>query len=232
MGRHVLFATFAVLAIVPGWHPAAAMAEAGGDWVSYRDAYRAMVVFEKYGGPKSLLLQHLQVLPSTPGLDATGVQVMVLGKTSQGRFPLDATLRTVFPLTRAAYDDNAVLQLSRPLGPFTVRPQVSIALRPDNLYDSETLRHACQQALDYARQLALFGSRHCAGVRFVFDKGSAAAPVTLRGAADMRLPAAPAAPFPGDVDAGFPVVTYRFTGTARVQLGTASVPLAITPLFD
>ena len=26
-----------------------------GDWVSYRDAYRAMVVFEKYGRPKHLI---------------------------------------------------------------------------------------------------------------------------------------------------------------------------------
>ena len=130
----------------------------GGDWVAYRDAYRAMVVFEKYGGPKSLLQQHLQVVPRNAGADGAGVQLMVLGKTSQGHFPLDATLRTVFPLARAAYDENATLQLSRPLGPFTVRPQVSLTLRPDNLYDSEELRRGCDQALAYARQLALIGA--------------------------------------------------------------------------
>lgn len=230
MGLRILSATFAVLALVPGWQ--SALAQTGGDWVSYRDAYRSMVVFEKYGGPKSLLQQHLQVLPRTPGVDANGVQLMVAGKTSQGRFPLDPTLRTVFPLTRAAYDDNAVLQLSRPLGPFSVRPQVSLALRPDNLYDSEELRHGCEQALAYARQLALFGARRCAGVRFVFDKASPAAPVVLRGATAAQLPAAPGAPFAGDIDATFPVVTYRFSSAERVQLGTASVPLAITPVFD
>ena len=225
-----LSAAFAILALVPGWH--AAMAQASGDWVSYRDAYRSMVVFEKYGGPKSLLQQHLQVLPRTPAMEAGGVQLLVVGKTSQGRFPLDATLRTVFPLARAAYDDNATLQLSRPLGRFTVRPQVSIALRPDNLYDSEELRHGCEQALAYARQLALFGARRCVGVRFVFDKGSPAAPVTLRGSTAASLPSAPGAPFPGDGDATFPVVTYRFAGPERTQLSTASMPLAITPLFD
>ena len=198
-----------------------------GDWVAYRDAYRAMVVFEKYGGPKSLLQQQLQVLPRTPVLDSAGLQLMVQGKTSQGHFPLDATLRTVFPLARAAWDDNATLQLNRPLGAFTVRPQVSLTLRPDNQYGSEELRRGCDQALAYARQLALFGARSCVGVRFVFSKGSATTPVLVAGA---RLPSAPGAPFAGDGDASFPVVTYRFA--QPVQLVTASMPLAITPLFD
>lgn len=206
--------------------PAGAQA---GDWVAYRDAYRAMVVFEKYGGPKSLLQQQLQVVPRTPVLDTAGLQLMVQGKTSQGRFPLDATLRTVFPLARAAYDENATLELNRALGAFSVRPQVSLTLRPDNTYDSEELRRGCDQALAYARQLALFGARSCVGVRFVFSKGSAAAPVQVAGA---RLPAVPGVPFAGDGDTSFPVVTYRFAGAERMQLVTASMPLAIAPLFD
>ena len=230
MKRRLFSLSLAVLALAPGLH--AAVAAPGDDWASYRDAYRAMVVFEKYGGPKTLLQQQLQVLPRTPGVDATGVYLLFASKTSQGRFPLDATLRTVFPLARAPYDDNAMLQLSRPLGPFTVRPQVSLALRPDNLYDSEELRTGCEQALAYARQQALFGARRCTGVRFVFGKGSAATPVTLRAGVETRLPAVPGAPFAGDGDATFPVVTYRFTDAGHVQLGTASVPLAITPLFD
>ena len=220
-----LFALFVALAVAPCL-PARAQ---GGDWAAYRDAYRAMVAFEKYGGPKSLLQQQLQVLPRHPVADAAGVQLMVVGKASQGNFPLDATLRTVFPLARAAYDENATLQLTRPLGPFTVRAQVSLLLRPDNLYDSEALRRGCDQALAYARQLALFGARKCVGVGFVFGKGSAAAPVMVAGA---PLASAQSVPFAGDGDAGFPVVTYRFAGADRVQLVTASMPLAITPLFD
>ena len=209
--------------------PCASARAQAGDWVAYRDAYRAMVVFEKYGGPKSLLQQQLQVVPRTPVLDTAGLQLMVQGKASQGRFPLDATLRTVFPLARAAYDENATLELNRALGAFSVRPQVSLTLRPDNTYDSEELRRGCDQALAYARQLALFGARSCVGVRFVFSKGSAAAPVQVAGA---RLPAVPGVPFAGDGDTNFPVVTYRFAGAERVQLVTASMPLAIAPLFD
>ena len=30
-----------------------------GQWVSYRDAYRAMVIFEKYGKAKHLIQNHL-----------------------------------------------------------------------------------------------------------------------------------------------------------------------------
>lgn len=225
MRLRLLSATLAALVCLP------AMAAPDGDWVAYRDAYRAMVVFEKYGGPKSLLQQHLQVFPHRPGVDASGAQLLVLGKTSQGNYPLDPTLRTLFPLTRAAYDENAALQLSRALGPFSVRPQVSLALRPDNLYDSEDLRQGCKQALAYARQMTLFGASRCVGVRFVFSKDSPAAPVVVRSGAEARLAAVPGAPFAGDGDATFPVVTYRFSGSQRVQLGTASAPLAITPLF-
>lgn len=231
MTRHRLVTLLAVVACLPGGR---AVAQAGGDWVAYRDAYRAMVVFEKYGGPKSLLQQQLQVRPRTPASSLGGVELLVSGKTTQGHFPLDATLRTVFPLTRAPYDDNAVLQLSQPLGAFTVRPQVTLTLHPDNMYDSDELRHGCEQALAFARELALLGARRCSGVRFVFGKGAPAAPVVVHGGAQAQLASAPGVPFAGDVetDATFPVVTFRFGGAGRVQLGTAAALLAITPLFD
>jgi hypothetical protein len=231
MTRRPLVILLAVAACLPGGR---AVAQAGGDWVPYRDAYRAMVVFEKYGGPKSLLQQQLQVRPRTPPPSAGGVELLVSGKTTQGHFPLDATLRTVFPLTRAPYDDNAVLQLSQPLGAFTVRPQVTLTLRPDNRYDSDELRHGCEQALAFARELALLGARRCTGVRFVFGKGAPAAPVAVQGGAPAQMASARGVPFAGDVgtDATFPVVTFRFSSAARVQLGTATAPLAIAPVFD
>lgn len=205
-----------------------------GDWVSYRDAYRAMVAFEKYGGPKALLTQQLQVLPQALPRAGEGdaLALAVSGRHTLLNFPLDPTLRTVFPLTKSAYDENALLQLTRALGPFTVRPQVSLALRADNLYDSEELRRGCEQALAYARQMALIGANRCAGVRFVFDKGVRGSALRVRGTTDTGLAAVPGAPFAGDLDAGFPIVTYRFARNEHVHLGAASVPLAITPLFE
>ena len=48
--------------------PAAAQSQPlAGEWVSYRDAYRAMVLFDKYGGAKNLLQNHLQVVPRQDG---------------------------------------------------------------------------------------------------------------------------------------------------------------------
>ena len=61
-----------------------------GEWVSYRDAYRAMVVFDKYGGPKNLLHNYLQVLPRNSGVLEDGVSLLIKGKTLQTSLALDA----------------------------------------------------------------------------------------------------------------------------------------------
>lgn len=121
------------------------------DAVSYRDAYRAMVQFEKYGGPKNLLVSQLQVLPKERGALAEGLQLLLSGRSTQLSLPLDLLGRTVFPLQKAAYDDNAALSLSRKGLGFVLRPQVSIAVRPDGVYDVLELRAGCAQALGFAR---------------------------------------------------------------------------------
>ncbi|MGB9109078.1 MAG: hypothetical protein WCC39_10380, partial [Telluria sp.] len=145
-----------------------------GTALSYRDAYRAMVVFEKYGGPKNLLVSQLQVLPRERA-GGEGLQLLLSGKSTQVNLPLDALGRTVFPLQKAAYDENAELVLNGKPAGFTLRPQVSIAVRPDGLYDMADLRAACAQALGFARYVdASQRARECAGVRFVFPKNAEA----------------------------------------------------------
>ena len=61
----------------------AARAAAPGEWVSYRDAYRAMVVFEKYGKPKNFIQNHYQVMPREKGVSLEGVHLSLQGKTMQ-----------------------------------------------------------------------------------------------------------------------------------------------------
>jgi hypothetical protein len=200
-----------------------------GDAVSYRDAYRAMVVFEKYGGPKNLLVSQLQVLPRERGALAEGLQLLLSGKTTQLSLPLDPLGRTVFPLQKAAYDENAVLSLSRK-GGFTMRPQVSIAVRADGMYDVADLRAACTQALAFLRYVdASQRARQCAAVRFVFLKRA-------EGGARLRRPDVPEQVLPlttGDADEGFPAVIWRFgNGAERGQVVTFNAPLAILPIFD
>ncbi|MCS0589292.1 hypothetical protein ACFQ09_22340 [Massilia norwichensis] len=199
------------------------------DAVSYRDAYRAMVQFEKYGGPKNLLVSQLQVLPKERGALAEGLQLLLSGRSTQLSLPLDLLGRTVFPLQKAAYDDNAALSLSRKGLGFVLRPQVSIAVRPDGVYDVLELRAGCAQALGFARYVdASQRARQCAGVRFVF-------PRKTEGGARLRRPDSGEqvlAPVIGEPD-DFPAVIYRFqAGAERGQVATFNAPLAILPLFE
>jgi hypothetical protein len=204
-----------------------------GDAVSYRDAYRAMVVFEKYGGAKNLLVSQLQVAPKERAALAEGLQLLLSGKSTQLNLTLDPLGRTVFPLQKAAYDENAGLFLNRKGLAFSLRPQVSIAVRPDGVYELADLRAACGQALGFARYVdASQRARQCAGVRFVFAKKS-------EGGARLRRPDSQEQVLPvangaaGDPDEGFPAVTYRFgAGAERGQIATYNAPLAILPILE
>jgi len=199
------------------------------DAVSYRDAYRAMVVFDKYGGPKNLLVNQLQVLPRERGALADGLLLSLTGRSTQLNLPLDPLGRTVFPLQKAAYDENASLSLSRKGIAFTLRPQVSIAPRADGVYDVAELRSACAQALDFARYVdASQRSRQCAGVRFVFGKkAEAGARLRRPDGTEQVLPVANA-----EAEDGFPAVSWRFGGAERGQVATYNAPLAILPIFE
>ncbi|MFC3456775.1 hypothetical protein [Massilia haematophila] len=233
MARHLIACCSVTLCALGATAPAAA-----AEWVSYRDAYRAMVVFEKYGGPKNQIQNHLQVAPLTSGVSLEGMQLTLAGKATQVNLPLDPLGRTSFPLLKAAYDDNATLVLDRRIGAFAVRPRVSLLPQADGVYEDATLRTACEQALGFARYVdASLRTRQCGGVRFVFAKrhpGSAAIAVRLHrpDGAGQPLALATGAAFPGDLDEAFPVVVYRFGGAERAQVISANIPLAIVPLFE
>lgn len=204
-----------------------------GEWVSYRDAYRAMVRFEKFGGPKNLLVSRLQVQAADHAPLGEGAHLTLSGKSTQLNLPLDALGRTMLPLQKSSYDENAVLVLNRKGLPFSVRPLVSIALRSDGQYDSADLNAACGQALGFARYLdASQGARQCVGVRFVFSKrDQAGARLRRPDGQEQALPATSGPAFGNDAEDGFPVVTWRFGGE-RAQVNTYNAPLAIVPLFD
>jgi hypothetical protein len=226
----------ASLALLLAAGPAPAHAQ-DGDAVSYRDAYRAMVVFEKYGGAKNLLVNELQVLTRVSAGRAEELQLTLAGKSTQLHLTLDPLGRTVFPLQKSAWDENASLFLSRRGMPFTLLPQVSLVLRSDGVYEVAELRAACAQALGFARHVdASQRSRHCTGVRFVFPKqGEAGARLRRPDHQEQVLPLASGAA--GGPDEGFPAVTYRFAagGTAadeRCQVATYHAPLAILPIFE
>lgn len=214
---------------------AAAARTPDSEWISYRDAYRAMVVFDKYGGPKNLLQSQFQLVPAQKGALPPGMQLSLQRKSGSQSLALDATGRAVLPLVKAAYDENAALVLTGGPGVAGFRERVTIAPRTDGLYDSAELRAACGQALDFLRYTdATARARACVGVRFVYPHEAAGPLVRLRsGTAESVLAASEGGAFADDGGAGFRVVNYRFgEGGERRELLTSSAPLLIAPLID
>lgn len=214
----------------------AARAAAAGEWVSYRDAYRAMVVFEKYGKPKNFIQNNLQVMPREKGVSLDGVQLSLQGKTLQLNLPLDATGRVVFPFLKAAYDENAALVLNRKVAQYVFRPRISIIVQADGLYETSDLRTACEQVLAWKRQMDLSAiGKKCIGVRFAFTGKEREPDVRLRrgAAGETVLPAVTGAAFSDDPNAAFRVVNYRFTeGAERGQVVLTDAPLSIAALIE
>lgn len=230
---------FAVVALLLAAGSAAAQVRAG-EWLSYRDAYRAMVQFEKYGKSKNLIQNHYQVMPKDRTVPTDGLVLTLSSKSMQLNLPLDATGRAVFPLLKAAYDDNAALLLNHSVGQYVFRPRVSILARPDGVYEVQDLRAACEQALNYQRFIdASLRAKKCVGVRFAFARKGVEAGVKVRkgesgkGESEQALPVADGAAFPDDPNEGFRTVSYRFAvADAAVQLHTQDAPLAIAALYE
>lgn len=207
------------------------------DWVSYRDAYRAMVVFEKYGKPKQYLQNTYQVVPKDKAAPTEGLRLSLNGKTTNLNLPLDAAGRTVFPLLKAAYDENAEITLNQNVSQYQFRPRISILTRPDGMYEAADLRAACEQALAYHRYVnpGAYNGRKCAGVRFVYPRKGVDPTVHVRiGERDTALPVNEGSAF-GDTDGGsnFRVVAYRFADwPATGSVTTENGALLISAVFE
>jgi hypothetical protein len=205
--------------------------------VAYRDMYREMILFEKYGKPKQLLRNHLRIAPRDRTAVTDGLRLSLVSKSITIQLPLDGLGRTAFPLSRTAFDENAELRLNRKAGLFVFSPWLSIVGRADGVYEAADLRTACEQALAYLHYLGRdwVAGKKCVGVQFSYPRGDADAEVRFR-RSDRSLSVLSAqegGPFPGDVVLGFKVIAYRFADWPESgQIVTRSVPLAIAPLIE
>jgi hypothetical protein len=208
--------------------------QAQEEWVSYRDAYKQMVVFAKYGKPKNFLQIHYEVSPRDAAASLEGLHLTLTGKNTQLNLPLDATGRAVFPLLKAAYDDNAVLALNRRMAGYRFFPRVSILSRNDGVYESVDLRAACEQALAYQRYIdASYGSKKCAGVRFVFGNRADALVQAKYGQREAPLPVVDGPAFDGETIGAYRTATYLFADwSSQGQVVSQNTPLAIAPLYE
>jgi hypothetical protein len=210
-----------------------------GDWMSYRDAYRAMIRFEKYGKPKQLIQSHFRVVPKEEGVSLDGVRLTLTGPSGSLNLLLDAAGRAVFPFLKSAFDENARLQLNRSGDRYTMQQAVSIIPRADGIYDVADLQAACEQTLAYLRDIGKPGmqGRKCIGVRFAYPRQGDDPQVSLRGGehkdGPLQIEEAPA--FTGDAAPLFKTVTYRFAQRpekSQGQIHTQQRPVAITAVFD
>lgn len=214
--------------------PAFACAQEAADWTAYRDVYRHMLWFEKYGKPKQFLQNHLRLRPRDASVSTSDLRLTLHGKGAQLALPLDALGRAVFPFSKAAYDDNAELMWNRKPGQVTASAWVSIVARPDGVYATADLRAACEQLLAYLRYTGGANGKRCAGVQFSYPK-TEAAQVRYQGTDGAAVPlAAQEGPaFPGDAVAGFRIVAYRFNAHPDTgQVLTSGTPLAIAALLE
>ncbi len=211
--------------------------EKPADWLSYRDAYKAMLWFEKYGKPKNLIQNHYQISAKDKIASIETLHLSLVSKSTRLNLPLDATGRTVLPLLKAAYDDNAELILNQQASQYQFRARASILIRPDGIYDASDLRTACEQLLAYQNTLGnndLRGKK-CSGVRFVYAKKSLDTQVELRssGHSAQVLPITDGAAFWDESNDNFKTVIYVFSsGTEKIQLVTRSAPIAISAQFN
>lgn len=221
----------------PLGHPTETSGVTDADWIAYRNVYREMILFEKYGKPKQFLQNHLRITPLDKATPTDGLRLTLVSKSIAIQLPLDSLGRAVFPLYRAAFDENAELRLNRKTGLFAYGPWLSIASRADGIYEAQDLRAACEQALAYFRYLGLAwaSDRKCVGVQFSYSKGDADADVRFR-KIDRSLTALTAkegGAFQGDVVLSFKVLAYRFADWPELgQVVTRTAPLAIAPLIE
>lgn len=152
------------------------------EWMSYRDAYRTMLWFEKYGKAKNLIQLQLQVVPKEPTTVIDNLRLHIVGKKTHLDLPLDALGRAALPLLKAAYDENAELVINQKSGQASFKFRTSISTRSDGIYEMADLRAACEQTLAYQSYVdyASYRGKRCVGVRFAFAKKDNAATVEFK----------------------------------------------------
>lgn len=211
------------------------------EWFSYRDAYRAMLPFEKYGKAKNLLQNHYQISSRDKSGVTDPVGLILQSKSIRLNLSLDATGRTVLPLLKQAYDENAELVLTQKMNQkvnqFLFRSRISIMIRNDGIYEAADLREACEQAFAYQNYLdaGVLRGKKCVGVRFVYLKNSLETVVEFRHGAGsaQALPVQDSAAFWGESNENFRTMTYLFSSwPEKGQVVTRSAPIVISAQFD
>lgn len=213
-------------------------AERDSEWSSYRHAYKAASFFATFTRTRPLIQAHMQIRLLDKDASLEGLSVRLQGEHTDLLLPVDAIGRTVLPMLKEPYQDDAVLRLNRRKGSYYFSGRYSVRERDDGVYQAGELRAACEQLIGAQRasgyRIRLIGKR-CVGIRFVYRLTEAASPVSVQlpGAAAATLPLVDAAPFEGPSLVNYKVAIYRFADwPAQGQVLAARRPLAIGTVYE
>ena len=208
------------------------------EWSSYRRAYGASAFFERFTRTRPLIQAQMQVRPVAPDAPLSGLRLSIVGAKTMLEIPVDAIGLADVPQLKQAYDEDAVLRLNRPKGLYYFAGRYTIRPHADGVYDAALLRDACEQLIDAQRASGYRGRlffKKCAGVKFVYPRGDAAAAVDFKGADGSTRALLPTDlhPFEDESMGLYSVVVYRFADLpARGQLVARTPPMAIGTLYE
>ena len=213
-------------------------ADRDSEWNSYRHAYKAAAYFATFTRTRPLIQAHMQIRLIDQNASLEGLTIRLQGEHTDMMLPVDAIGRSVLPMLKEPYQDDAVLRLNRRKGSYYFSGRYSVRERDDGVYQANELRAACEQLIGAQRasgyRIRLIGKR-CAGIRFVYPLNEAASPVSVQapGAAPAVLALVDGPPFEGPAQVNYKVAVYRFADwPAQGQVLAARRPLAIGTVYE
>lgn len=208
------------------------------EWASYRSAYKSAAFISTFTRSRPLIQGHMQIRARKPGAPLTGLKLLLAGATTHIEIDVDAIGRATIPMSKAAYDEDAVLRLNRQQGLYYFSGRYSIKERADGVYPLADLRAACEQLISAQREsgyrMRLFG-KHCAGIKFSYAAGAEAAMVEVRQADGTArfVEARDGHPFEDDSMDIYRVAVLRFADLPEQgSVVTAGTPLAIGTVYE
>ena len=208
------------------------------EWASYRNAYKSAAYTATFTRSRPLIQGQLQIRPREPGASLAGLKLHLAGATTSVDIDVDAIGRVTIPMSKAAYDEDAVLRLNRQKGLYYFSGRYSIREHADGVYPLAELRAACEQLIGAQRasgyRLRLLG-KDCAGIKFSYPAGDDAAQVDVR-AEDGTIRIVKASdghPFEDNSMGIYKVAVIRFADLPpQGTVITRATPLAIGTLYE
>lgn len=211
------------------------------EWASYRQAYKAAARAATYTRGRPLIQAQLQIRPLSPEASLEGLKLHLAGAKTSIDIDVDPLGLADIPMSKQAYDEDAVLRLNRQKGRYYFSGRYSIRAHADGVYQIADLRAACEQLIDAQRdtgyRLRLFGKR-CAGIKFSYAAGGGAAAVEIRreDGSVVLVAMSDAHPFEDNTMGIYKVAIVRFADLPQqgsvVTVVTVDKPLAIGTLYE